>query len=469
MSLVIKIDGVDKADNVKRNSITITDQINERADTCDFIVSKYIGQSFVPSLDDEVIVELDGDRIFAGIIIGLSDRMTGPKSLDYKIKCADYTHHLDRLLITERYEDKTIDFIINDLLTNYASDFTDVGVIAPITIDSVAFNRIPISQCIKKLATLVNYNWSTDYFKDIKFFARSADPSPFNISDTSNNYIYDSLSLKHDISQLRNKILVEGAEVESSPRTVKYAGTVDSAEFDTQYKFSSKPTVTVDGVTQTVGIENIDDELSFDCMWSFQQKYIRFTAGNEPGTPAGDTNVDITGIPLFPILVNVPAPSSIGVYGTYEYAVKDTSITSQGQAIDRATAEIQAYGAQINEGGFKTYTPGLKSGQIININSTIRGINEDLVIQRVQFRMLSNDSDFPGVWTITVATLKMIGIIEILQKLLLDEELTINEQETLLTFLQFMDSAAITDSIGTPSTTTGPYLYGTAIVGFSTW
>ena len=475
MSLIVKHNTVDISNSVLFKTVDVSDRRNDRVDVFKFSVQKDVGDTFTPLLDGDIEVLLDGVKRFSGKIQTLDESLVGENSILYAVTCVDHTHELDRLLITERFENTTVDAVIASLMGTYAPTFTITNVNAPLTVDSVAFNRIKLTQCLKKLADAYNFNWYVDYDKDLHFFARESEPAPFNLTDTSDNYIFKSLKIRRDLSQLRNKVLVEGGEIESTSRTLKYAGNTDQEEFDTQYKFSSEPTVTVDSgagpVTQTVGIDNIDDDLLFDCMWSFQQKYIRFTAGNIPPVPSsGNTNVEITGLPLFPIVVAVPSPASIAQFGFREFAIKDTTITTQAQAIERAIAEITSYGNEINEGSFETYTAGLRSGQIININSTLRGTNEDFVIQNVKMTQLSPTSEYTVKFTVTLATLRTIGIINILQKLLLDEDLEINEQETLLTFLQFTDDEiGITDSISTPVKTTGPYEYGTAVVGYSTW
>lgn len=470
MSIVITHDGVDISGDVLFDSLDVVPNRGERVDVASFQIQKDPGDTVTPVLDKVVTVVVNGITEFAGRVQKITETMLGHNSILYTVDCVDYTTDLDRNLVTERFENMSVNDIIDALMTTYTTGFTWVHVDAPQIVASVAFNRIYLSQCLKKLADSYNFVWYVDYDKDLHFFGREAEPAPITLTDASDNYIIESLKITRDLSQLRNKILVEGGEVESdTTRSVFYAGNGVQHTFDTQYKYAEKPTVTVGGVAKTVGAENVEDELSFQCMWSYQQKYVRFTTGNIPPVPGGVTNVEINGIPLFPIIVSVPSPASIAQYGVREFSVKDRTIKTQAQAIERAIAEILAWGQNLNEGSFSTYVQGLRPGQIITINSTARAVNEDFIIQSVRMVPISRGATYPARWDVTLVTLKSVGIIEILQKLLLDEALEINEQETLLTFLQFTDTLTITDSIGTPTTTVGPYEYGTAVVGFSTW
>lgn len=472
-------DGTNISNRVEFNSLNVQSKRNERVDTCDFKIEKTVGQTFTPQLGKVVEVYVDGVKVFAGTVQRITDRPIGHHNIEFNVTCVDYTRDLDNLLIVERFENTTVQAVIEYLIDTYAPTFTYNNVVAPQEIDSVAFNRIKITQCLKKLADGYNFSWYVDYDKDLHFFAREDEVAPFNITDTSDNYIFESLTFNRDLSQLRNKVLVEGGEVEGATRTVKYAGNGEQDTFDTQYKFAEKPTVTVDGVAVAVGTEYVDqdNEASFDCMWSYQQKYVRFTDGNIPPAPTNPdvTNVDITGVPLYPIIVNIPSPTSILEYGTREFSIKDKSIKSQQQAFDRAIAELTAYANELNEGSFDTYTPGLRAGQLITVQSDLRNIDETFVIQNVAIKPFAYEEGYSAIYKVTLASTKTVGIIDVLQKLLLDEDLELNEAETLLTFLQFGggtgDFAQFSDSIASgPTAQTGPYLYDNGdLYNYATW
>lgn len=460
MSLVITINGVDRTGIINTDSLKVKDKLNNRTNECSFTITKYGAEGIKPTLDHNVVVTLDGNIIFGGVVVSYDESVQGKNVLNYAVTCKDYSQYLNRRLVIERYEDETINDIINDLLDIYTDDeFTHVNVNANIEVETVAFNRITLSECLDKLAKLVSYSWYVDNNKDIHFFAKNSEVAPFSITDTSDNYLYNTLEINKDLSQIRNKIFIQGGDEvgESVDETFDGDGVKDI--FRLAYKYSSKPTVTVDAVAIDVGIENLQDEADFEAMWDFNQKYVRFTTGNEPAV--GTDNVVVVGTPLYPILVQVPSPVSIGEFGVYEYAIKDNTIKSREQAIERAIAELTAYANEISEGGFQTYQYGLRAGQTITVNSSLRGVNEDFLIQDVSFKVITvdNGADVKYVWNINLATLKTIGIIDILQKLLLDEDLSEGEQETLLIYLQFSDTASMSDSISAPTVTSAPYKY----------
>jgi hypothetical protein len=239
-------------------------------------------------------------------------------------------------------------------------------------------------------------------------------------------------------------------------RSEFFSGNATRDEFALANKFASLPTVTVGGSPQTVGIEYIDDDASFDVMWNYNEKYVRFTSGNIPG--AGTDNIEVEGLYEFPIVVRVPAPASIGAYGIYEFTITDNNIRSQEEAIDRAIAELTVYQNELYEGEFRTYQDGIRSGQTLRINSTQRGKDIQVVIQSVTSVMrdpLGEQMEY----AVRFATLKSIGIIEYLQRQLRDREIIEDDQETLLNYITNTDTCGFSDSLSAPVITMPPYKY----------
>ena len=466
MSFVVTINGVDKTSSVVFNSIRKQDYLNAQVDTLDLIIRKYGSLTYVPALGQEISVVRDGTTIFGGVIVRITNERDGTHVLKYNVQCVDYSQYLKRMLVTERYENMTVVAIIADLVANYTTDgFTTAGVDGTLNIESISFNRLNVLDCLQKLADAISYVWYVDYDKDIHFFPKNSEQAPYDLTDTSANYIYNSLEIVEDLTQVRNSVTVQGGEaVGAGTRTEYWSGDTTRMHFPLSNKFASRPTVTVGGVPQTVGIEYLDDDLSFDCMWNFNEKYLRFTSGNIPASATN--NIVITGEYLYPIVVSVPAPASQVAYGVYPFAITDKSIRSQAEAIDRAKAELTGYANELYEGSFRTYTDGLRSGHVININSALRSQNIDVLIQSVTARMrdpLGTTLEYD----VKFATLKSIGIIEYLQNQLRSKEVIVDDQETLLNYYPLTDTAGMGDSLATPTTSTGPYVYGTATYGYS--
>lgn len=412
--ITVTINDTERTSSVDLGSFRKTDILNSQVDTLSFVVLKYGAKTYKPVVGDEVIVEQDETRIFGGVIVRIAESVRGGSVVVYDVEAVDYGHYLARRLVVENYEETTANAIIADIMDTYAPDFTYTGVDADVPIASISFNRVPVNEALQKLADATGFSWYVDEFQDLHFFAKNTEPAPFDLTDTSDNYVIDSLEITNDITQLRNRVFVQGGDAIGEARTEVFDGNGVRKQFALSNKFSELPTVEVDSVAKTVGVEFLQDEADYDCMWDFNQKYIRFKDSTIPPATAPN-NVTVTGTPIYSVIVQVQHPPSIAENGVWEFVRRDKQIKTRAEAVAFGTAELEAYKNVVNEGAFVTYTTGLRSGQIINITSTVRGVNEDFLIQRVTMKMQGVESP---VYEVRLATLKTVGIIDFLIGLL---------------------------------------------------
>lgn len=433
MNLTITINGTDRTDHVIWPSLSKEDVINNQSDTLYFRARKYGSKTWKPVAGDEIEV-LDGTtKIFAGVVVVVDEEMEG-LSLLYSVQCKDWTHYLDKIVV-ERFTDETVYEIIDYLNTYYLDGFTITGVDCNIEIKTIAFNRITVAQCLQILADQLNYYWYVDYDKDIHFFSKNSESAPFSLDDNGGKYVFNSLRITDDISQIRNVVYVRGGETEESARSVNFTGDGNQKQYNLGYKFASKPTVTVGGVSQAVGVDFLDDEASFDCFWDYNQKYIRFKTA-----PASSSSIVITGNPLVPIMIQTQDDASVAIYGAREYAITNKEISSKEEARQFAASQLESYANKLSSASFETYESGLRSGQVIRVQSDIRGIDEDYLIQRVTLSMRT-PSD--GIWRVELATMRTMGIISFLQKLLLDQDRKIEVSKNEILEKGYLDSQQI--------------------------
>ncbi|MFW6174038.1 MAG: hypothetical protein ACOC5T_09865 [Elusimicrobiota bacterium] len=437
--MIIKIDSVDRSDLIQWKSFQVEDNVNDQVNVCSF---KMYSGDYTPNIGDEVEVLYNGNTIFGGTVYKINRETVSLDKELYEIKCYDYTFELKSQLVIEKYTDETINDIIDDLISNYSSGFTTNNVDADITVESIAFDHDTVVACLEKLSQLTNYYWYVDYDKDIHFFDEYSESADFKLTDTNGKYIYNSLKIKDDLSQIRNRVRIRGGTIVGDSRTEKFDGDGTKDTFSLANKFSSQPTVEVGGVAQDVGTEFLDQDSDYDCMWSYNQKYIRFTDGNVPGS--GTNNIEVSGTPEIPIIVQVEDPSSIDEHGVKEFYKKDTSIESSDEAKEFAKAQLSSYSEEVTEGEFRTYEPGLTSGQRIKIESDLRGIDAWYVIQKVKISMHTNTEP---IWNVQVATVRTLGIVRFLQELLTSRDVEERQDEILEKYYIDKQDIEVTETI----------------------
>lgn len=465
--ITIHIDEVDRTSLVQMGSLRKTDNINERIDELSFVVLKYGDRLYSPSVGQEVEVHDEENKIFAGVIITVDEDEEDPGVVRYRVSASDYQTVFARRIVLERFHNTTAAAVAEFIIEKYSIGFTTENVDADVPISSITFDRITLTEAMDKLAKLIGYSWYIDYEKDVHLFAQNTEAAPFDLETDDGNYIPDTLKLSRDLSQLRNRVTVRGGEIEGEVRAQSFDGDGVKKSFALAHKYARIPTVTVGGVSQSVGIAYLDNEENFDCVWSFTERSLRFTTAPTSGT----NNVEVEGIPLFAIVVTRSDSDSInalkdmsrGIDGIFEFAIEDVKIRSRDEAIQRGIAELEAYSSGIVEGSFETYTPGLRSGQVIHIDIPHRDIDEDFIIQRVQYSMIT-PSGSVGLWKVTMATARTMGIITVLQDLLRKRGVGETDQDLLINQIQFSDGLEMAEGYA-HSTQDPPYVIAPADPG----
>ena len=461
MTILLTVNSVDRSSDIIIDSLRKEDVIFDEKDTLKFRVLKYGSQGFTPEKNQVVSLSIDGTEEFEGVIVGIEKSIESGNIVVYDVTCSDYSFQLDQKIVNERYDDTTVDLIISDLVATYASTFTTTNVVVTTAIETMSFNRVSMSAAIEKIAKVTGNSWYVDNDKDIHFFPKAQSSAPFIITDTNGNYLQNTLQISDDLSQLRNVVIIRGDEERGTERTEIQAPTAANEEqlvYNLGFKYAISPQAFLDtgaGTSSiTLGVDFLTAEEDADAFWSFQGKYIRFKGST---APSSGHKIDISGIPLFPILVQIKDGPSIETYGEYQYFKEDKTIKSREEAIDYAEAELDAYSDGVVEGRFSTDVAGLRSGQQLRVNSSLLGVDEQFLIQKITFRLLAEDK---GQWDVELATLRTIGILTVLQDLIRFREVREFDPDNILTLIQEEDTASATDSIVAPlDTTSPPYQY----------
>ena len=299
--IVVEIDGVNVTNIVEKNSLRIVCAATRRISTCTFRTISIKGSVFTPQIGKEIKIYQDGEKVFAGIVDRVNQKVKTAKYLYYEITCGDYSLVANQRLVNESYENETVNDIISDIVSKYLKGFTTNNVGCSLTISSIKFNYLPVVECLKKLAEQVNYEWYIDFDKDIHFFKKGDETASWGLTDTGGRYVFKSLEIEKSYNDIRNYIYLQGRKP------------------DQAYSFTT--------------LVKDDD--------------------------------------------------SIEQYGRHDYRVASLEVATTGEAIQIGNSYLEAYKDPSQEGVFVTRKSGLRPGQKITIQSAIRDINEDYIIDEV--------------------------------------------------------------------------------------
>lgn len=468
MEAIIKIAGVDRSQNIPPESVTLYRALTSQTDTLQFNVVRKGGDAgggYKPDQLDTIEVIENGIVIFGGQILEIEESVEGADVETIKCSCRDYSYDMDRYLVVGTYEDMSVNDIIASINTTFLPAGYDISMVdCPTIVRYASYNYEQPSKVFQQLAELTNSDWYVDESKKIHFFLKTATSAPFNLTDDNENFYYNTLEIKNNVKSLRNSIVVRGGEYLGNLTSEKQIADGVTTKFLQGYRYSGV-FVKVATVSKTVGIDNIDDPALFDALYNFNEKAVIFSAAT---TPANGATVEVGGLPYIPVIIELKNSASIGKYGEFQFKIIDKSINSKEGARNRARVEITQWAEEISDGTFETKKEGLEVGQTIQVASVIRGINQEYVISRITTR-LTNGREF--LHSMTLMTTQTYGIIEFLQKLLIekDKDIIINENEIIQFISDFSDQMTFTDSMSTPVITTGPYLWDTAKWNLATW
>lgn len=428
MAFQVIVNDVDRTAYIEKGSLEINDALTSQVDILSFSIKQ---KDWLPSKNDIIIVNR-GDtptRIFGGRIVDVNKSDQIYRYIE--VEAQDWSVDLDRKLIAKVFNNMSAKEIIEDIVATVnaelGTEFTTDNVQDGIEFGKVVFNYLPASKCIEQLANTLNWSWYIDPQMDIHFFAKGQESAPFDVTDDSPNIIQETLEFDDSFSELRNTDIVRGGEFVANPRSESYIADGTQLIVNLGYKFATLPTVTVEGVPIDLGVENLDNQDLEDdlvvALWDYNQKYLRFKTA-----PTLGDEIEVTGNPLFPLIVLADDENSRNEYGIKEHLIVDKDIVSQDLAVQRAIADLEAYADGVQGGEFETYTDGLRTGQAIYVNSTKLDVQGTFLVRAVK---TSEHGNSGAKYTIKLANNKIFGIIELLQRfLLLDKRaLNINENE----------------------------------------
>jgi len=458
----------DKSNDVMPSSFSLDRALTNQIDVCSFQMTRINQVGTKPTMLDLVEIVEDGTAIFGGQVVEMSEEISSNNTEIFTIVAKDFSYDMDRFLVTNSYEDTTVNAIITDIKDNWLpAGYTVTNVDAPVQIGYISFNYEYPTKCLQQLADLVNYDWYVDANKNIYFKAKTATPASFGLTDTNGKYHFNSLKVKTDIKNLRNTIYVRGGNYKGDTYSETLVADGEAVVYKQGFRYSNLA-VTVDAVAQTVGADNLHDPADYDVLYNFSEKALKWREDNKPA--AADV-ISVTGLPHIPILIKKSDTASQNDNGIFEFKVIDKSINSRQGARERADAELNSWKDEINEGSFSTNEAGLDVGQIINVQSDIRQLDIDFVITRISTRFDIDPTKF--IHSVTLATTKTYGMIEFLQGLLMqrDKEITIDTDETIEIIITLADEMGLGDSLDSNFVTaSAPYQWDNSERwGFATW
>jgi hypothetical protein len=294
---------------------------------------------------DDITITYAGDTVFKGVITSQSDELRGGGAL-YRFstwQASDYSLKFERRVVNRVYTNQYVEDIIADLVTKYAPGFT-VNNVQPTykLVELMTFQYVALFECIKQLAEITGWRWYVDADKDVHFFDADEGVGATVFSTTISgglvrNILRDTITLDTQVdAKTANSVWVVGAKTAATQYTEQYwTGDGNNAVYTTAF-VPNYPEVYENGVAKTIEVDRGTDSTK-DYVYDKKNRVLKRVAGALPNGVV----LRFKYRPTIQIIDYFEDPASIALYGIYEKAIRDKSITDKAAARSRGRAELK--------------------------------------------------------------------------------------------------------------------------------
>lgn len=117
--LQIFVNGVDVTTQLLQDNYSLNENMTDEPDVFTFSFNKYGAKTFLPTVNQEVLVYDNSVKVFGGNIIEINMDGRFSDMRVYTATCKDFSHIMDRYLAVEIFQNKPVVTIMNDLLNRY--------------------------------------------------------------------------------------------------------------------------------------------------------------------------------------------------------------------------------------------------------------------------------------------------------------------------------------------------------------
>lgn len=476
MAKTLTVAGVDFLGRYKTNTAKIKETVQNKSNVMQVqMVVSTISER--PIQGSEVVFKDDTRFLFGGYITQVEQEEFGiGEKYIYDVEVSDYSHIFGNKTARRAYQNQTLKYIVEDLLDTYVDasyGFDTTNVATGPTLVSITFDHVSIRKCFEKLQKLTGFVWYVDYEKNVYFTSTTATAAPEAITDASGNF--EEVHISYDAAAVRNSVIVIGndfGEEDINTKTETFISDGVTRSWQLEDFPSNVVTIKIATVVQQFSLD-VNERDTDVFVYSFSGKSFRLTASQV--TPVATTVIEIVYNARIPIITQEIEPASIAFFagldggdGTYEFTIKDDSVTTKAEATARALEELSEFAFPLVNGEFSTRTSLLTggsiytAGQVLSVNLPSHDINTTttFLIQEVNISMIEDAAnDITEYFYKVRFGGKLSGVKEFLESLASDEGV-VTEADVIFTIESLADSLVMEEDAPTRLIETPPYKYG---------
>ena len=318
--------------------------------------------------DEVYILDEDDNKIFAGTIEKIEEYETK------KLTIYDYGYKLNNVVVNEIYNNKTPEYIIEDLITNYTDLTYSSTSSSGITLSKYVCKDKKLNEVINELSSLLGWIWYIDKDKKFYFEPKSYESSGITLTIGTNARLKGKW--RKDTSHIINEVIVVG-DMATFNTSDSFSGDGSTKEFTLTYQPKGNVRVLVDGTEQQGYVEG---QGTGDYKYDKDNKKIIFDTA-----PSSGSSIVVYYEYEVPIKVQTSNYESINLYGKRSTKIVKKYINTMSQARKLASKYLDYYSnyhlsAKIE---YIYLNPNIQTGKTINVVDNINNVNQEFVINKV--------------------------------------------------------------------------------------
>ena len=379
-NLIIMIGDNYYTENLVENSLTITEQLNERS-TCSF----QLKTDFYCPLEKGMTVSLyEMDETTQEMTIHFSGVINDVKYKDYynqnvriqSVSCSDMHYFVDKRVWTRGFVNETCGAIVRQLLSEVLEEegLSEGYIEEGYNIPALSFSYKKCSEILNQLAEIAGFVWYVDYSGGLFFLNPKNAEQLEELVVTDSDVIANSMSVTNKNNQYRNKQYIKGANAVTNTINQTFKGDGSTQSFTLGYRLADKPKIYVDGAyiaEDDIVLKGYNESAKW-----YYEKNDAVILQNPTHTPLSSSStlrVEYQGV--YPIVAITDSKSEINrLYqlgagtGIIEECDTETEINDLATAISTATGRLGKYCGNSYQVTFTTRSNRFKVGDKLEFN-----------------------------------------------------------------------------------------------------
>jgi len=318
--------------------------------------------------DEVYILDENDNKIFAGTIEKIEEYETK------KLTIYDYGYKLNNIIVNEIYNNKTPEFIIQDLITNYTDLTYSSTSTSGITLSKYVCKDKKLNEVINELSSLLNWIWFVDKDKNFYFEPKSYQSSGVTLTIGTNARLKGKW--RKDTSHIINEVIVVG-DMATFNTSDSFTGDGSTKEFTLTYQPKGNVRILIDGTEQQGYVEG---QGTGDYQYDKDNKKIIFDTA-----PSDGSNIVVYYEYEVPVKVSASNEDSINEYKRRSMKIVKKYINTMSQARKLADKFLSYYSIPHNSAKIEYIylNSDVQTGKTINVVDSINNINQEFVINKV--------------------------------------------------------------------------------------